>query len=611
MILLLASALDVAIVIAVALAITAFMRRRSASLRHGILAAALVAAAVVPAIESLGPRWELPVGWRAAADTTSTLRLTSSPAPEASTTAIPEVAAAPALSWIDGIMLLWIAGMLVTGAGLLTGLVRLARVSRRCTLIESGPWRLLANEMSARYRLHRPVDLLQSAHASLLLTWGLFRPKILLPGGADDWSDERREAVLAHELAHIRRGDWALQLAAEALRAVYWFNPLVWLACRRLRHESEYACDDAVLDTGVEATEYATHLLGVARHAIGHGNAWASAPAIAHPSTLERRISAMLNHQRNRAPLTGRTWAIAVAGAIVVTVPLAAITITERAAAPVVQATRGGDVALVTPDAPAPAADPTPARLPAPAPRSSSARAAVAPAEQLDPATMSGTMQDPSGAVLPGVEVTLTDTQFGVRYSRVTDATGSFTFPELQPGRYELDARLPGFATVANVMTIAAGTNVRRTITLPIGSLEETIHVVCSGGPAASIAVPLAPVQGRGAAPGGPGAGRPVRVGGQIKAPSQIAKVNPVCPRGILPDRDTVINLVGRIGVDGFMNEVRHVRDDRDPAPPAEFIESALEAVRQWKYTPTLLNGQPVDVNVRVTVLYARNTRRA
>jgi hypothetical protein len=56
---------------------------------------------------------------------------------------------------------------------------------------------------------------------------------------------------------------------------------------------------------------------------------------------------------------------------------------------------------------------------------------------------------------------------------------------------------------------------------------------------------------------------------------------------------------------------VRHVPSDNQPAPPAEFIESALDAVRQWKYTPTLLNNQPRDVNVRVTVLYSRNTRRA
>ena len=71
--------------------------------------------------------------------------------------------------------------------------------------------------------------------------------------------------MLRHELAHIRRGDWAVLIAAELLRAVYWFNPLVWIACSRVRQESEYACDDAVLNAGVEGSEYATHLLDLAR----------------------------------------------------------------------------------------------------------------------------------------------------------------------------------------------------------------------------------------------------------------------------------------------------------------------------------------------------------
>jgi beta-lactamase regulating signal transducer with metallopeptidase domain len=603
MTLLLASTVDVAVVIAIALAVAALLRRRSASLRHGIIAAALLVSAAVPAIESLGPRWELPVAWTPSAQTSSTLRLTSSALPEASGTAVAEVATPQRVSWMDGLILLWLTGAIVTAAGLLTGLARLARVTRQCTVIDSGPWYELADEMSGRYGLSRPPILLQSANASLLLTWGLRRPKILLPEGGGGWGAERREVVLAHELAHIRRSDWALQVGAEALRAIYWFNPLVWLACRRLRHESEYACDDAVLDAGVEATEYATHLLDVARHAIGHGNAWASAPAIAHPSTLERRISAMLTRERNRQPLTRRAWALAIASAVVVTVPVAAITITARAADPVVTVSPGRDVALVAPDAPA-----TPPSRPASAPAPS--RSAT-PAAQQDPATMTGTMQDPSGGVLPGVELTLTDVQFGVRFTRVSDGGGRFAFPDLQPGRYDLEARLPGFATVNNLMTITAGADLRRTITLPLGSLEETIYVVCGGPSASTPAVPLTLVQGRGTPPAGLGLGRPVRVGGMIKAPSQIAMSKPICPPGMLPDRDTVVNLVGRIGVDGYMNEVRHVPSQNEPAPPAELIESALDAVRQWRYTPTLLNNQPWDVNVRVTVLYSRNTRRA
>ena len=106
------------------------------------------------------------------------------------------------------------------------------------------------------------------------------------------------------KLAHIARRDWALQIAAETVRAVYWFNPLIWIACRRLRDESEQACDDTVLRRGIDAADYASHLLAVARQVLTADRGWASAPAVANASTLERRIAAMLNASRNREPLT-------------------------------------------------------------------------------------------------------------------------------------------------------------------------------------------------------------------------------------------------------------------------------------------------------------------
>ena len=97
--------------------------------------------------------------------------------------------------------------------------------------------------------------LLQSDHPTLLVTWGVWQPKVILPAEARGWPEDRIRIVLAHELAHVRRGDWLVQLAAELLRAIYWFNPLLWIACRQLRRESEHACDDAVLALGVEGAD--------------------------------------------------------------------------------------------------------------------------------------------------------------------------------------------------------------------------------------------------------------------------------------------------------------------------------------------------------------------
>ena len=98
----------------------------------------------------------------------------------------------------------------------------------------------------------------------------------------------------------------------------------------------------------------------------------------------------------------------------------------------------------------------------------------------------------------------------------------------------------------------------------------------------------------------------PVRVGGQIAAPRQIRKVNPVCPRNILPSPDTVVVLTARVGVDGHLNDLRDVSAAGVAAPAPEFVNAALEAVRQWEYTPTRLNNTLVEANFRITVQFSR-----
>jgi beta-lactamase regulating signal transducer with metallopeptidase domain len=87
----------------------------------------------------------------------------------------------------------------------------------------------------------------------------------VLPAGASEWDVERRRIVLSHELAHVLRNDWLLQFCAELLRACFWFHPLAWIAARQIRQESERACDDAVLNSGIAAPEYASQLLALAQ----------------------------------------------------------------------------------------------------------------------------------------------------------------------------------------------------------------------------------------------------------------------------------------------------------------------------------------------------------
>jgi ankyrin repeat protein len=150
------------------------------------------------------------------------------------------------------------------------------------------------------------VKLLESKNPAILVTWGVIRSEVILPAGAAEWADDRVCIVLRHELAHIRRSDWIVQIIGQAVRIIFWFNPVIWIVCRRLRLESECACDDAVLSQAIEGHEYAGHLLELARTLNRSGGAWSAALAMSRPSTIERRFSAMLDPSINRQPISRR-----------------------------------------------------------------------------------------------------------------------------------------------------------------------------------------------------------------------------------------------------------------------------------------------------------------
>ena len=88
--------------------------------------------------------------------------------------------------------------------------------------------------------------MVESDHLKVPFVWGLLRPRLILPPWARQWPSERIEAVLHHELAHIKRRDLLSQFMAQVACCMYWVNPLSWLTERRLFIERERACEALV-----------------------------------------------------------------------------------------------------------------------------------------------------------------------------------------------------------------------------------------------------------------------------------------------------------------------------------------------------------------------------
>jgi len=131
------------------------------------------------------------------------------------------------------------------------------------------------------------------------ITWGVFRPVILLPTYVLDWPEERYAAMVRHEQAHIDRQDWVWQTFADCMTAVLWFHPLAWLATARLRSEAEHRADDRVLADGTGASRYAGQLLEIARR-LRQYPPYAAVAMTRRPRALEARITAILDPSRAR-----------------------------------------------------------------------------------------------------------------------------------------------------------------------------------------------------------------------------------------------------------------------------------------------------------------------
>jgi beta-lactamase regulating signal transducer with metallopeptidase domain len=315
---LLVDAVRVAILLGLTLAAMPLLRRSSSATRRLVLALALGGALVLPLVSAVVPAWrvEAPSAVTSLRGVVTTEALVAPekpaanpPSGEVTAPVVPRVDVARRFDPAALLVGAWVFGALLVLARLVVGLVRTRGIVRRATPARA--WALTAARAERATGLRVTVRMTGELDAPAVT--GVLAPVVLVPRASASWGDDRRYAVLLHELAHVRQRDCLAQVVAQVACAVNWFDPLAWILARRLRVERELAADDAVVAAGTRATTYAEDLLAIADVASISRDVPLGALGMAERSQLATRVTAIVSANRPRRPLTRVRAALLVA----------------------------------------------------------------------------------------------------------------------------------------------------------------------------------------------------------------------------------------------------------------------------------------------------------
>jgi beta-lactamase regulating signal transducer with metallopeptidase domain len=331
--------LKVSILLAAALFAARALRGAPAARRHGIWSMAFVAllalpllALVLPALRVPVPSWpstalpnspaiadrvgdvetpELPI----ATGSRSNVGLSSAPATGVESAQIDVPSLATLLAGI------WLAGAAASLVALLIALGRVGRMTTGAHALDSAEWRDTVRQVSELLGVRRGVRVLAAEGVITPLAGGIIRPTVYVPRDAAQWDAERRQIVLAHEIAHLASRDPLRKLVSRVACALYWFHPLVWLAQRQATTDCEQACDETVLALGVRPSTYARVLLDFA-DAAPLRVAGALVPIVRRAHLEERLMAILRPSPRPAAAFRGLFFLVAI-GALTLTLAAA------------------------------------------------------------------------------------------------------------------------------------------------------------------------------------------------------------------------------------------------------------------------------------------------
>jgi TonB family protein len=483
-------------------------------------------------------------------------------------------------------------------------------------LISGSAWETL-QRVKALLQERRPVTLLLSSDFPEPVVCGIRRPKLVLPKAVvEAFTNQELEAVLLHEVAHVRRRDNLVNLFQLWLGCVFWFHPVIWLINRQLLVEREGACDEEVLLHTPNCQEYLSSLLKVFRSSLGETLAGAS---LITGSNLKRRIDHMRSHVPRRSSVAWHRlmisgFVLAWLVSLIATVPAnqrvraeqrlessqAAIPsrsqdLPSAALKSVATGVRGGVVGEIENGVAggivggvkaesSKGTRPNTKQSSVPTFGLAMNQAPSTAAPQAGSARLFGAVSDASQARVPNA--TLVVSAKGIKEITLSAAAGEYEFRALPLGHYSIEVRMAGFRPFQQALELQANEPRKLDVVLEIGEVAETVNVVAK-------APPAAPPDTRSGPPSR------IRVGGNVQATKLVHRVNPVYPeRAQAQGIQGTVLLEAVILKDGSLGALRVLNKLADP----DLVDSAIEAVKNWRYEPTLLNGQPIEVVTTITV---------
>ena len=218
------------------------------------------------------------------------------------------------IDWLPWFVAAWAAGVLVSSARLAGGWAQARRLLHHDATAADAAWAEAVSRLSARLGLRRPVRLLESARVQVPVVIGALRPVLLLPASAiSGLAPAQVEAVLAHELAHIRRHDYLVNLLQSVVETLLFYHPGVWWVSHTIRVEREHCCDDLAVSACGDPVLYARALTAIETMRQGSTG---MALAVSDGSLLSRVRRLLGVSQPPRLASSG--WVVATATALLV-----------------------------------------------------------------------------------------------------------------------------------------------------------------------------------------------------------------------------------------------------------------------------------------------------